>query len=143
VENEKAFLASAVNGFSQLVLRHINAPTYKEIGAPLDLGKYNRVIEGQTTEKEILTQFGDPSETMEIPDGKILIYSHMKVKFDKENQFAASGIVFDVDPFTLAPSTGVASGSAMMFRIRKGIVVFKKTTTGGPRPVEIHYQRKY
>jgi hypothetical protein len=87
-------------------------PAKTEVGRPIDVGKYNQVIEGKTTEADLLSFMGEPSSIIERGNAKVMQYTHMITQ--------TTGSV--------ASSTGVTGFSdftMMMFKIQYGVVVKK------------------
>ena len=98
-------------------------PAKTEFGNPIDITKYDQIVEGKTTESQVVALLGDPSRIMERPDGKILQYSHFQTQH--------SG--------SLASPTGtkgVSSHTMVMFKINNGVVV-KKSKMVGSQPMQM------
>lgn len=98
-------------------------PAKTEFGSPIDITKYDQIVEGKTTESQIVALLGDPSRIMERPDAKILQYSHFQTQH--------SG--------SLANHTGtkgVSSHIMVMFKINNGVVV-KKFKMVGSQPMQM------
>ena len=98
-------------------------PAKTEFGKPIDITKYDQVVEGKTTESQVMALFGDPSRIMDRPDGKILQYFHFQTQHS--GSFASP-----------SGTKGVSSHTMLMFKINNGVVV-KKARMVGSQPMEI------
>jgi hypothetical protein len=114
-------LASVNLGCASSIVSHHPAKT--EFGKPIDITQYDQIVEGKTTESQVVALLGDPSRIMERPDGKILQYSHFLTQH--------SG--------SLASPTGtkgISSHTMVMFKINNGVVV-KKSKMVGSQPMQM------
>jgi hypothetical protein len=111
--------------------------TYKhEMGKPIDQGKANQIIEGKTTETEVISLLGEPQNTIIRPDGsKVIGYS-----YNKFEMYGSPGF---------ARSKGGMSGESLMLLIKNGLVAKKmessrnmptKTTLGETLSVPDKYK---
>jgi hypothetical protein len=98
-------------------------PAKTEFGQPIDITKYDQIVEGKTTESQVVALLGDPSRIMERPDSKILQYSYFQTQYS--GSFA-----------TPTGTKGVSSHAMVMFKINNGIVV-KKFKMVGSQPMQI------
>jgi outer membrane protein assembly factor BamE (lipoprotein component of BamABCDE complex) len=98
-------------------------PAKTEIGIPIDITKYDQIIEGKTTEPQVIALFGTPSRTMDKPDGKVLQYVHFETQHSG-NLASTAG------------TTGASSHTMVMFKISKGVVV-KKAKMVGSQPIQM------
>jgi type IV pilus biogenesis protein CpaD/CtpE len=106
-----------------------NLPAKVEFGKPIDMAKYDQVIEKKTTEAETIALLGTPDRVMEMPDGiKALMYSDIKMQLD-------------ANPLTASSVRGVSSDTIVMFIVKGGKVV-KKTKSVGSHPVSIDLKQR-
>jgi hypothetical protein len=98
-------------------------PAKTEFGKPIDITKYDQIIEGKTTESKVVALFGDPSRIMERPDGKILQYFHFQTQHS--GSFASP-----------TGTQGASSQTMVMFKINNGVVV-KKAKMVGSQPMQM------
>ncbi|MHB8067174.1 MAG: hypothetical protein ACYDIC_04635 [Desulfobaccales bacterium] len=98
-------------------------PAKTEFGRPIDITKYDQVIEGKTSESQVIAMFGDPSRIMDRPDGRILQYFHFQTQHSG-NFSSPSG------------TQGVSSHTMLMFKINNGMVV-KKARMIGSQPMQM------
>jgi outer membrane protein assembly factor BamE (lipoprotein component of BamABCDE complex) len=98
-------------------------PAKTEFGKPIDIVKYDQIVEGKTTESQIIALLGDPSRIMDRPDGKIYQYIHFQTQHS--GSFASP-----------SGTKGLSSHTMLMFKIKNGVVV-KKARMVGSQPIEI------
>jgi hypothetical protein len=99
-------------------------PAKTEFGKPIDIATYDQVVEGKTTESDLITLLGEPTRVMERTGSKVLQYFHFQTQ--------TYGSM--VSP---AGMTGASSHSMLMFKIINGVVV-KKAKIAGSQPVEMN-----
>lgn len=100
-----------------------NYPAKTEIGKPIDITNYDQIVEGKTTESQVVALFGDPSRIMERPDAKILQYFHFQTQYS--GSFTShTGI------------KGALSHTMVMFKINNGVVV-KKAKMVDSQPMQM------
>ena len=56
-------------------------PVKTEYGKKIDIAKYDKIVEGKTTESQVIAFLGEPSRIMEKSDGKILQYMHFQTQY--------------------------------------------------------------
>lgn len=112
----------AVFGCVSHTVTHYPAKT--EFGRPIDIAKYDQVVEGKTTESGLIALFGEPQKVIERSGGKkVLQYYHYQTQMYGSMASPAG-------------TTGTSSHSMLMFGIANGVVVKKAKMVGG-QPVGI------
>ncbi len=101
-------------------------PSKTEFGTPIDISKYDQVIEGKTTESNLIALFGQPTNITERSGVKIYQYFHHQTQ-TYGSLASPSG------------STGSYSQTMVMFKIINGIVV-KKAKMVGTHPIDMKPQ---
>jgi hypothetical protein len=101
-------------------------PAKSEFGTPIDISKYDQVIEGKSTESNLIALFGQPTNVTERSGIKVYQYYH--------HQTQTYGSI--ASP---SGSTGSFSQTMVMFKIINGVVV-KKAKMVGSQPIDMKPQ---
>jgi hypothetical protein len=114
-------MLTAIWGCVSYTATHYPAKT--EFGKPIDIAKYEQVVEGKTTESDVIELLGEPTRVMERSGSKVLQYSHFQTQ-----TYGSIG--------SPAGLTGASSHSMLMFNVINGVVI-KKAKIAGSQPVEM------